>query len=833
MHFRWAPVALLAILASCSKQELVPEEIPTPEPERIHILEVFPGDETKTAVAPDGGGYSVSWTPGDQLAVYEVVDGEQSALQKSVELEEGGTTTSFVFNLTEKSGTSFQYTFIYPASALSKSDTFKRIRIPSRQVFSASSWDPAADILRSETLALNSQPNLLDLRFERIGATAKMQLTGLSTTEVIKKVRFSTTEGNITGYTKIDVATGELTEFAYFGEKQIDLIPESSSLLLNGTVDIWFRLYARTLVNNFTVEVETDKARYTKTVDLAAAGRSIIFGNDELTTFKVDLSKSTTRIDKSVGTPYALASSLESGQTYLVVGRYSKDSEHSIFSAMGAVNGNRRDPVELISEEEGLPGDAIPTTMLVPDGVTVHTFRVTGSGSSWAFYDLTDRNYLTANSDGMSTSASSYSWTVSFSESIPTVTAVNGKVLSPNLSANYFGAYAKLQDKNTLLLYKLDPVGISFPEASYSMMVGTDEYSVFTGQTVTKGSADARSVTYTLSGAAIGTVNSSTGVLTLNGSTAGTATITASVPAGGNYIAGSVSYTVTILPQPTPTVGNDWLELPANYIKGNISSTTPSSLSDLRLITHRAKMGSTVQRNYTLLYDPETYASFWVAYPLCKDHLTTGRKDSWAYDPEVPTDKQTNCTGGAYGVSIKSDNYTSQYYARGHQIPNADRNNVAAMQAQTYYMTNITPQVQFGFNGGIWSSLEEGVRNLTSSCDTVYVVTGAAFKKVGGSETVKYITNTRDSKSLPVPNYYWKVLLKVRRSGGSITGASAIGFWLDHREYIGESYTSYKTSVDQIEAWTGFDFFTNLSAALQTSAEANTNWSTFQSFSTN
>ena len=837
MHFRWAPVALLAILASCSKQELVPEETPaTPEPERIHILEVFPGDETKTAVAPDGGGYSVSWTPGDQLAVYEIVDGVLSPLQKSVELEEGGATNSFVFNLTAKAGSSYQYTFIYPADALStggSATTFQRVSIPARQIFGATSWDPAADLLRSETLELNAQPSSLNLRFERIGATAKMQLTGLSTTEVIRKVRFSTTEGNIAGYRKIDVATGDINDVVYSGDKRIDLIPESSNLLLSGDVDIWFRLYALTLTNNFTVEVETDKARYTKTVNLAAAGREIVFGNDELTTFKVNLSKGTTRIDKSVGTAYTLASSLESGQIYIFVGRYSPKDSPSSFAAMGTVNGTRRNAVEVISAEEGFASDALPESILVPDGVNVNQVRASGAGSSWSFYDLAYNKYLAYDS-GLVNSESSYVWNVSFTDGIPTITG-GGKTLSPNLSANYFGAYNGIQTNNTLLLYKLDPVGISFPEASYSMMIGTDEYSVFTGQTVTKGGSDARAVTYTLTGTAIGTVNSSTGVVSLNGATAGTATITASVPAGGNYIAGSVSYTVTILPQPTPTVGNDWLELPANYIKGNISSTTPSTLSDLRLITHKAKMGSTVQRNYTLLYDPETYASFWVAYPLCKDHLTTGRKDSWAYDPEVPTEKQTNCTGGAYGVSIKSDNYTSQYYARGHQIPNADRNNVAAMQAQTYYMTNITPQIQFGFNGGIWSDLEGAVRNVAknANCDTVYVVTGAAFKKVGSSETVKTITNTRDSKVLPVPNYYWKVLLKVRRNGsGEVTNASAIGFWLDHREYIGESYTSYKTSVDQIEAWTGFDFFTNLSAALQTSAESNTNWSTFQSFST-
>ena len=293
---------------------------------------------------------------------------------------------------------------------------------------------------------------------------------------------------------------------------------------------------------------------------------------------------------------------------------------------------------------------------------------------------------------------------------------------------------------------------------------------------------------------------------------------------------------------PTPAAGGGggasapaWLELPS-WDTANMTGTTTSTLTDLYNVTHYATMGGAQARNYSILYDPEMYASYWVAYPMTSNHFGSGRDESWGYDPLIPVAKQTKVSGGAYGVSVDSENYGNQYYARGHQLANADRNGVDGMMAQTYYSTNLTPQLQNGFNGGIWSDLEGAVRNVAkaANCDTVYVVTGAAFrKKTDGTESIKTIVSKRDSKTLPIPNYYYKVLLKVRRNGsGEVTNASAIGFWLDHREYIGESYTSYKTSVDQIEAWTGFDFFTNLPVALQTSAEANTNWSTFQSFST-
>lgn len=295
-----------------------------------------------------------------------------------------------------------------------------------------------------------------------------------------------------------------------------------------------------------------------------------------------------------------------------------------------------------------------------------------------------------------------------------------------------------------------------------------------------------------------------------------------------DYRYGSVrSFTTAAPPSYIP---GGWLEMPSYTISG-MSGTTSSSLSDLYPLTHKATMGGKLQRNYSCLYDPEMYASYWVAYPLCYDHVNgSGRSDQWAYDPDVPEDKQTKLTNGAYGVSIATANYNNNHYARGHQIANADRNGVDGMCDQTFYMTNLTPQLQYGFNGGIWNNLEGAIQGLTSSCDTVYVITGAAFRKKGGSEAITTIVNTRDGKTLPVPNYYWKALLKVTWSGNSVTAARAIGFWLPHQDLGNDSYLNYVVSVDQIEAWTGFDIFANLPSSLQTAAETNTNWNSFRSF---
>lgn len=198
-----------------------------------------------------------------------------------------------------------------------------------------------------------------------------------------------------------------------------------------------------------------------------------------------------------------------------------------------------------------------------------------------------------------------------------------------------------------------------------------------------------------------------------------------------------------------------WYELPAR--------TTADAT-----ITQTVYPASGSQRNYTMYYDKSTYTAYWVAYPLAKGHMGNGRSDKWQRNPGLAESEQINVWSSSYGVNLgatTSDGYdnSKEFYARGHQIPNADRNGSDELVVQTYYATNSTPQIQNKFNGGIWQQLESGVRNITATTDTVYVVTGAILQTAGNHEAITWITPKSDSKRCPVPNYYYKALLKVRR----------------------------------------------------------------------
>ena len=287
----------------------------------------------------------------------------------------------------------------------------------------------------------------------------------------------------------------------------------------------------------------------------------------------------------------------------------------------------------------------------------------------------------------------------------------------------------------------------------------------------------------------------------------------------GTYqeVYGAVKSFKTLSTSTAVTLNSDWMELPES----------PGSLGGKYLVTPRATMNGKDTRNYTILYDPSRYASLWTAYVLCSDHRGSGGSGNWVNNPLIPAGKQTS-VWSTYG---EIDGVT---YERGHQIPKADRNAsaIADMMAQTFYWTNSTPQRQT-FNGGVWGTLENQIRLAIPSSDSLYIVTGPVYQTVGGTETVKTFANSNgsnDGKTVPIPNYYFKVILKVRRSGGQVTAASAIGFWFTHEDHSGAKWQNFAKSVDEIEALTGFNFFANLPPAVEATAEQNKNWDTFKNF---
>lgn len=849
----WLGAAGLMVLNACSRKEafdpgtetvvpVVEKALPT------FRMEVSAGDpDTKTVIDDAGGGqYNILWQAGDALGVYEVGNGIVQEKAESEALGSGGASAQFNFNLSGTPAGPYDYTFVYPASALHFAGGHYLVSIPSSQSVTVGSFDPAADVLVSEHIQADVRPTAIDARFARLGGTARMVIKAPSTSETIEHIFFSTTEGNIVGSYELNPTTGELSSDLFSGSMSLTLVPASPTTF-SGDIPLWFRLSEVTLSQSFTVSVRTNLKTYTKTVNLAAAGRSIEFRNGSLTTFNVNMI-STAGVENSKTDVIDLAFTGVTSNSYTSW----SGKKGSVSDAVYAGLTTRQSGASTTIQMKGKEGSGIVSTA---SGGVLRSVTISIAASE---YDRTVDVYAknTAYSGPSELFENATQGTRIGSVSI---TANNGSAIGTVVFDDEFRYVGIRSRSGAVYLDEVDIVWDGTPVPVVTTGSATELHA--NGGTLNGSFQNASGGIYEAgfywdtNEADLLALAHPEQVITTDGTSATSGDFSCELgsldevtdyyyrayilwlnPETNTYqeYFGPVEMFTTEARAYQP---GGWLEMPS-YSAETLYGTTTSSLTDLYPLTHWAEMGGVQARNYSLLYDPEVFASYWVAYPLCLAHTSTGRNDSWAADPDVPSEKQTQVTKG-YGITWDSGNYSQQTYARGHQIPNADRNGVPEMQAQTYYATNVTPQIQNAFNGSIWGNLEEAVRGLlVNATDTVYVCTGPAFMKKGISEGITTITN-RDGKILPIPNYYWKVLLKVKWSAPDgdghkhVTNAAAIGFWFEHKEYYptkNYTYTSYTESVDQIEEWTGLDFFSNLSSSIQDGIETSTNWTSFKNF---
>ena len=224
----------------------------------------------------------------------------------------------------------------------------------------------------------------------------------------------------------------------------------------------------------------------------------------------------------------------------------------------------------------------------------------------------------------------------------------------------------------------------------------------------------------------------------------------------------------------------DWMELPA--------------MDDdaYGYYSHSFIMKNNVYRNYSFAWSQKDLVSIWMAYPLCKTYTdkVVDRSDAWNYDPILGPELSCAPFSGYAGD-----------YARGHQVPSADRLCCREANEQTFYGTNIIPQLN-EHNEGIWQNLENRIREVANASDTTYVVTGCV---VEGS---KEITTDSDGKNITVPVAYYKAVLRYKKGDADVwTGAA---FYTEHKRYPNNDLKAVSMSIDELEEMTGHDFFVNL-----------------------
>lgn len=197
---------------------------------------------------------------------------------------------------------------------------------------------------------------------------------------------------------------------------------------------------------------------------------------------------------------------------------------------------------------------------------------------------------------------------------------------------------------------------------------------------------------------------------------------------------------------------------------------------------------------YTLRYNEAHEQAMWVAYQLSADSLRQNklpRTDDFRKDPRVRT-----------GSAALQD-YQGSGYDRGHLAPAADFSYDDFALSQSFYLSNMSPQVP-SFNRGIWKKLEDKVRDWAIANDNIYVVTGPVLNK-----TFKTIGPNKVS----IPEYYYKIVLDIQKPD-----IKAIGFLMKN-EKSGASLQSFVVTIDSIESLTGLDFFPSMPDDMENALE--------------
>ena len=211
------------------------------------------------------------------------------------------------------------------------------------------------------------------------------------------------------------------------------------------------------------------------------------------------------------------------------------------------------------------------------------------------------------------------------------------------------------------------------------------------------------------------------------------------------------------------------------------------SLADDVGVTAPPEWTVTCHTGQVVAFNPAHNVSDWVAHRLRREDLlkpVAPRKDAFRGDPEVPDDHRV----------VKAD-YTGTGYDRGHLAPAGAMKWSAEAMSESFFMTNMAPQVGNGFNRHIWKSLEQRMRRWACERGVLYVVTGPLYEE----RPIKQLVYDKDGDGVDdngvlvdVPSHFFKLAYDPTR-------VEAIAFLLPNRKLETKDLPEFLHSIDDIE----------------------------------
>ncbi|MFM9905910.1 MAG: DNA/RNA non-specific endonuclease [Pyrinomonadaceae bacterium] len=218
-----------------------------------------------------------------------------------------------------------------------------------------------------------------------------------------------------------------------------------------------------------------------------------------------------------------------------------------------------------------------------------------------------------------------------------------------------------------------------------------------------------------------------------------------------------------------------------------------------------------IKPQYSLSYNRAKATPNWTAWRLDSTWIgTTSRQDDFRGDTTLPA--------GWY--QVQSSDYSEPVYDRGHMCPSGDRTNSVPNNSATFLMTNMVPQHPDN-NQGPWEDFESYCRTVAGQGKEIYIISGPYGQDMSANGGLGYIGN-----HVMVPASTWKVVLIITNGTDDLhrigRRSRMFGVIISNIPPINRNapWRNYRVTVDQVEALTGYDFFSNLNPRLQARMES-------------
>lgn len=219
-----------------------------------------------------------------------------------------------------------------------------------------------------------------------------------------------------------------------------------------------------------------------------------------------------------------------------------------------------------------------------------------------------------------------------------------------------------------------------------------------------------------------------------------------------------------------------------------------------------------VKPQYVMAYNRDRGQPNWVSWHLDSSWIgSTPRQDDYRPDTSLPA--------GWY--QVQATDFSGSGFDRGHHTPSGDRTASVADNSATFLMTNMMPQAPDN-NQGPWEAFESYCRTLVTQGNELYIVMGGVGQ--GGTGSNGFLATTANG-NVVVPSYTWKVAIILPSGTNDVsrvtTSTRTIGIIMPNRQgIISDPWQKYLSTIDQVEAITGYDFFSNVPVATQTVIES-------------